>query len=475
MASGTKGRENLFPSHPVLLVDDEPQALQSFEAALRASGINNLLKLKDSRDVLPLLEDQPVEVMILDLWMPYLSGEELLPSIVQNHPGVPVVVVTGVNEVETAVRCMKAGAFDYMVKPVEKNRLAGVVARAIEIQDLRLENERLQKRVLGTDLERDEIFSGIVTKNERMLSIFHYVEAIAGTMAPVLISGETGVGKELVARAIHDASRQPGSFVPVNAAGLDEVVFSDTLFGHRKGAFTGADTARAGLVEQSAAGTLFLDEIGDLSPQSQIKLLRLLQEREYYPIGSDVPKRSNARIVVATNRDLDEMRRSGGFRGDLYYRLATHHVHIPALRERKDDLPLLVEHFLDEAARQPGVRKPTVPRELYSLLKTYDFPGNVRELRSMVLDAVSSSRSGRISLESFKRVIFLGRDTEPHIEGSQDDSSINFSRSLPTLKEAEHMVVSEAMRRASGNQSIAARLLGISRQALNRRIRNKKS
>ncbi|HUU03129.1 MAG TPA: sigma-54 dependent transcriptional regulator [Myxococcota bacterium] len=460
-----------FPAQPVLVIDDESQALQSFETALRASGINNILCVQDSREVLPLLSKRPIEVIILDLWMPHLSGEEILPSIIKGHPGIPVIIITGVNEVDTAVRCMKAGAFDYMVKPVEKSRLSNVVLRAIEIQELRRENTQLKRRVLGKVLEHPEAFDGIITQNERMLSVFQYVEAVAKTMAPVMISGETGVGKELVARAIHDVSQLQGPFIPVNAAGVDDAVFSDTLFGHRKGAFTGADASRAGLVEQAAGGTLFLDEIGDLSQQSQIKLLRLLQEREYFPVGGDLSKRSNARIIVATNREINEMQQSESFRRDLYYRLSTHHVDLPALRERLDDLPLLIEHFLGEAARLTGKKKPTPPGELVSLLNTYGFPGNVRELRSMILDAVSNNKSGMLSMERFKQVVFDGKP-----EGLSDNirplpTLISFSEKLPTLKEAEHLIVSEAMKRAKGNQAIAARLLGISRQALNRRIR----
>jgi DNA-binding NtrC family response regulator len=474
MQGDIRNPDMAFPARPILVIDDEPQALQSFETTLRASGISNILCLQDSREVPALLNERPIEAIILDLWMPHLSGEELLPSIVKDHPEIPVVVITGVNEVDTAVSCMKAGAFDYMVKPVEGSRLTSVISRAIEMQELRRENRQLKRRVLGRVLEHPEAFDPIITQNERMLSIFQYVEAIAKTMAPVMISGETGVGKELVARAIHDVSRLDGPFVSVNAAGVDDAVFSDTLFGHRKGAFTGASAARAGLVEQATGGTLFLDEIGDLSQQSQLKLLRLLQEREYFPVGGDLPKRSSARIIVATNRDMAEMRKSGVFRKDLYYRLSTHHVHIPALRERLDDLPLLIDHFLSEAARLADVKKPTPPRELVSLLNTYGFPGNVRELRSMVLDAVSDNRSATLSMDRFKQRVFDGDSTVAEAGSEKEVERVFFPERMPTLKEAEHLIVAEALRRAQGNQTIAARLLGISRQALNRRIRLKK-
>ncbi len=474
MTSDTCRQDIVHPSHPVLIVDDEPLALQSFEMALRAAGIDNIISMPDSREVLPFLQSHPVEVVILDLWMPHVSGEKILRSLVEDHPSIPIIIVTGVDEVDTAVRCMKAGAFDYMVKPIEKSHLGAVVARAIEIQELRLENVQLRQRVLGKGLEHPEAFAGIVTRNERMLSIFQYVEAIARTMAPVTISGETGVGKELIARALHDVSGLSGPFVPVNAAGVDDEVFSDTLFGHRKGAFTGAGVDRAGLVEQSSGGTLFLDEIGDLSQQSQIKLLRLLQEREYYPVGSDLPRRSSARIVVATNSDTNELQRTGRFRKDLYYRLTTHHVHVPALKERLDDLPLLADRFADEAARLIGKEKPAVTREVLSLLSTYSFPGNVRELRSMIVDAVTSSRSGELPLATFESIVLGCPRASKSNEDPRDAPQITFSDRLPTLGEAEQLVVAEAMLRSRDNQSVAARMLGISRQALNRRLRTKR-
>jgi DNA-binding NtrC family response regulator len=281
------------------LVDDEEQALKSFEMVLRSASMNNFISCHDSRDVMPLLHSRDIEVMLLDLRMPHISGEELLPKIISDYPEVPVIIVTGANDVETAVKCMQQGAFDYIVKPAEKSRLVASTRRAVEIRELQRENRLLKTHVLSNKLDTPEAFSEIITISTGMRSIFQYVEAIAASPRPVLITGETGVGKELIARAVHRLSHRTGAFVPVNVAGLDDNVFADTLFGHKKGAFTDAREARSGLVEQAAGGTLFLDEIGDLNTASQVKLLRLLQEGEYFPLGSDLAKRSNARIVVA--------------------------------------------------------------------------------------------------------------------------------------------------------------------------------
>jgi DNA-binding NtrC family response regulator len=316
-----------------------------------------------------------------------------------------------------------------------------------------------------------------------MHGVFRYVEAIAATPLPVLVTGETGVGKELIARAIHSLSGRMGAFVPVNVAGLDDTLFSDALFGHKRGGFTGADRDRSGLIEQAAGGTLFLDEIGDLAAASQVKLLRLLQEGRYYPIGSDLQKASDARVVVATNRDLAAMQEKGEFRRDLYYRLRSHHVHLPPLRRRKEDLPLLVDHFLGKAALLLGRSRPTPPKELVGLLDAYAFPGNVRELEGMIYDAVSRHRSGVLSLESFREKIGpeavaafgggAGPKAGPGGPAADDGRPlpIAFGEALPTLPDAERLLIDEALRRAGGNQTTAAKLLGLSRRALNTRLR----
>jgi DNA-binding NtrC family response regulator len=306
-----------------------------------------------------------------------------------------------------------------------------------------------------------------------MFSIFRYLEAVAGTGQPVMIMGETGVGKELMARAVHVLSGRSGEFVTVNVAGLDDNLFADALFGHAKGAYTGADRARPGLIAKAARGTLFLDEIGDLSPASQVKLLRLLQEREYFRLGEDTVRLSDARIVVATNCDLMKRQESGDFRKDLYFRLRAHHVLVPPLRARLDDLPLLVDHFLSEAAGELQKRKPTLPSEAYSVLGAYHFPGNIRELRALVFDAVTRHTTGVLSLDAFREV--LGHDRESPDAPPVPRGAVRFGEALPSLKEMRVLLIEEAIRRAQGNQSVAAQLLGITRQGLNKYLRSKDS
>jgi DNA-binding NtrC family response regulator len=466
---------SLYPQFPVLMVDDEAQALNSFEMVLRSASMNHIIRCQDSRHVMTIFSSQEIEVMMLDLSMPHVSGEELLSIVTKDYPEVPVIVITGSNDVDTAVACMKTGAFDYMVKPVEKSRLISGVKRAIELRELQRENELLRSHVLSDRLEHPGAFSEIITNSPMLRSIFQYIESISMSPQPVLITGETGVGKELVAKAIHKLSQRKGAFVPVNVAGLDDNVFADTLFGHRKGAFTGADQPRSGLVEEASGGTLFLDEIGDLSPASQVKLLRLLQDGEYFPLGSDVGKRSDARVVVATNQDIQALQESGKFRKDLYYRICAHSIHIPPLRERREDLLILVNHFLEKASETLCKKKPTPPNELFTLLSTYHFPGNVRELQSMILDAVSSHKSGKLSMDVFRSYIrqkqpSLDMDSKQLLQGQ--NVLVCFAERLPTLKQAEQLLISEAMKRASGNQAIAAQMLGITRQALNKRLKH---
>ena len=460
-----------YPQYPVLIVDDEENALESFEITLNSCGMENIVTCKDSREVLPLLKSQEFEIILLDLTMPYIAGEELLPLIVQDYPGTPVIIITGDIEVETAVRCMQVGAFDYMVKPVEEKRLISGIKRGIDRNRLYRENMNLKHQFLYGKLAHPEAFSNIITRDSTMASILKYIEVIANSPEPVLLTGETGVGKELFARAIYEVShvgQRKGNFVPVNVAGLDDTIFSDTLFGHLKGSFTDAHQARKGLIEQAAGGTLFLDEIGDLSHSSQVKLLRLIQEHEYFPIGSDISRHTDAHMITSTNRDMEKLLASGQFRKDLYYRLDVHHVHIPPLREHKDDIALLVDYFLEEAAKIYGKKKPTPPPELFILLENYSFPGNIRELRAMIYDAVSAHTSGVLSMKSFRKVLDnkqKGRDlAEEVIPGEQ--GWLQSFNPLPTLKQAESVLIREAVKQAKGNQTIAAGLLGITRQTL---------
>ncbi len=463
---------SLYPSLPILMVDDEAQALDSFETVLLFASVNNIIRCQDSRDVMPLLSRQEIEVMLLDLSMPHISGEELLSIVTKDFPEIPVIIITGSNDVETAVACMKTGAFDYMVKPVEKSRLISGVKRAIELRELQRENRLLKARVLSGEMEHPEVFSEIITDSEAMRSIFQYIEAISNTSQPVLITGETGVGKELVARAIHKLCNRKGDFVPVNVAGLDDNIFADTLFGHKKGAFTGADQPRSGMIEQASGGTLFLDEIGDLSPASQVKLLRLLQDGEFFPLGSDIAKHSDARVVVATNQNLQALQESGRFRKDLYYRLRAHHIHIPPLRDRYEDLPFLVDHFLEKASKTLGKEKPAPPAELSGLLATYPFPGNIRELESMIFDAVTSCKTERLPLEPFRSYIRQDESVVQTQATGQPDATATLKEKIDTISQiTEKQMIIDALNKTNQNRTKAAQLLGISRRTLQNKIK----
>lgn len=464
---------NFLSKIPILLIDDEEDILFTNCVMLRTSGFTRVLTESDSRLVMERLKQEDVALIILDLYMPLLPGYELLKQITAGYPEIPVVIVTAANEVTMAVECMKAGAFDYLVKPVEESQLLTIIRRAGELSSLRSEMDSLREHLLSDKLEHSEVFAPIITRSPRMRSVFHYLEAVSPSLQPIFISGETGVGKELAARAIHELSGRKGPFVAVNIAGLDDMTFSDSLFGHKRGAFTGADRDREGLLAQAADGTLFLDEIGDMNGVSQVKLLRLIQEQEYYPLGSDKPRFSTARIVAATNHDIPCLIADGTFRRDLYYRLRGHAVQIPALRERREDIPLLVTHFLEQGAASLGKRKPTPPSDLYAYLAAYDFPGNIRELRSMVFDAIARHKGKMLSMESFLETIGVNSSPEPSSlrdEFSGICSNLEAYERIPTLKEAESSLIAHALKRADGNQGVAAGYLGISRHALNKRL-----
>ena len=467
-----------YPNCPILIVDDELEALEVAESVLLAEGIDNVQLCRDSRRVMAMLDEQEAELVLLDLAMPHLRGEELLLQIVSSFAGLPVIVLTGFAGTDRVVECMRGGAHDYLLKPVDCERLATTVRRAMEWRELCRENSRLSDGLLATTLRCPKVFGEFSTGNPAMFTLFKYVEAIAPGEACVLISGETGVGKELLARAIHQLSGRKGEFVAVNVSGLDDAMFADTLFGHRKGGFTGAVEARAGLVQRAAGGTLLLDEIGDLSPASQIKLLRLLQEREYYPVGSDNVQTSTARIIASTLYELGERVAVGTFRQDLYYRLQGHHVHVPPLRDRlQTDLAALVDKFLTAAAKRRNKPRPTPPPELLPLLQTYDFPGNVRELESMIDDAVSRHEQGVLSLGSLRAHITGRSAGGKRVSGvivAQAETLV-FPPRLPSLKEVTRALIDEALSRVSGNQSLAAQMLGISPQAMSQRLKRRQA
>ncbi len=462
-----------YPADPILIIDDEEAILLSVDTILQLTGMNNVRTCSDSRQAMAIIEQRLPSVILLDLNMPHLDGEAILERITGQYPHIPIIIITGQIDAETAVECMKSGAFDYIVKPVDENRLITSVKKSLQYGELYQENLMLKEQLRQDSLNTPEAFADIITNSPKMLMLFGYCESIATTSQPVLIRGETGTGKELIARAIHKLSGNPGQFVAINVAGLDDNVFSDTLFGHVKGAFTGADADRSGLIERAADGTLFLDEIGDLSHSSQIKLLRLLQEKEYMPLGQDTNRISSARIIASTHVDLWELQQKELFRQDLHYRLRTHRIILPPLRERREDIGILVGHFGQCAAQALKKSEPRIPQELITLLESYHFPGNIRELQAMVFDAIAQHKSGVLPLIVFRNHIAMARqdETKLHNNGSCG-VPLTFATPLPTIKQATNMLVAEAMHRAGNNQSAAAALLGISQQALSNRLKN---
>ncbi len=464
-------KEALYPSFSILIVDDEQAWLRSMRISLaRLADINNIMTCQDSREVLGILDKHDVGIVLLDLTMPYLPGEKVLQTISEQYPEVVVIVVSGMNQVENAVKCIKQGAFDYLVKTSEEERIITIVLHAILMIEMRRENREISQRFFSDELLTPAAFAGIITSSQAMHSVFRYLEAVAKSSQPLLITGESGVGKGLIARAVHLLSGCPGELVSVNVGGLDDAMFSDTLFGHVKGAFTGADHARSGMVEKAAQGTLFLDEIGDLNSVSQVKLLRLLQEGDYYPLGSDLPKRLRSRVIASTHQNLEKKLAQGLFRKDLYYRLKSHYVHIPALKDRKEDIFVLFDHFIDEACRDLARPKPRISRKILPILDGYHFPGNVRELRSMIFDAVVRCTGDTLTPDYFHlpgKAVLAPESQDMFSAGDLFDSIDE----LPTIQETVRLLIHTAMNRAKGNQSVAARLLGISQPALSKRIK----
>ena len=460
--------KSLYPHMSILIVDDEKIILDSYKRVLDYSGVNNLVLCDDSRNVIDILKDRKIQLILLDLLMPHISGEELLQMISEQFPEIPIIIITGVREVEIAIKCMRSSAFDYLVKPVDEDTLISSVERGIRFREMQTEIVSLKKRIFIDDLTHPECFDKIKTQSREMMAIFQYIEAIASSSQPVLISGETGVGKEIIAESVHKCSKRTGEYIKISIAGLDDTMFSDTLFGHKKGAFTGAENTREGLVKKATNGSLFLDEISDMNEISQIKLLRLLQEKEYLPLGSDESLHTNARIIVATNRDLESRVEAGLFRKDLYYRLKTHHIQVPALRDRRDDLPILIDYFLSMAKEEYELPNLNLKDKLNEEYSKYDFPGNIRELRSKIFDDVAKGKTKHFD-SIFQSKELRTENNSNSLEGIDQENEINYFsqlQKLPNLKQATSLLIEEALKRSNGNKTLAAKLLGITRQTI---------
>jgi DNA-binding NtrC family response regulator len=493
---------SVYPEAPILVLDGDEALRTRIELLLAHAGLDNVLATGDQALAASLVAERGASLVLLDLFLPAPSGEALLKDFARLAPEIPVIVMTSATDPDTIIRCMRAGALDYVVKPIDEVRLFVSVWNAIATMEMRRIAEVFRDRVLEGRIENPAAFEAIVTRDEHMLALFKYAESVAKSRQCVLITGETGTGKELFARAIHEASGRSGSFIAVNVGGLDDAMFSDSLFGHRKGAFTGADGQRAGLIKEAAGGTILLDEIGDLEPHSQIKLLRLLQGNEYYPLGSDDLAYSDVRVVAATTMDLRAAAAAGSFRSDLFYRLQTHPIAIPPLRARPGDIALLARLFLEKSAKDLGIdfapeKAEAYAEEIARAVEGYGFPGNVRELESLVHDAVALSRGGALDLDSLRgRIGLVGGTSAPaardaHVDlvdpvhpigadgraaGARAEELPPLARELaegriPTLDAAESELIRMAVERASGNLSQAALALGISRQTLYNKLK----
>jgi len=458
----------LYPSIPILIVDDEEEYLKSIKTLLKINDIDNVMTINDPRKIFSLLEQNKFTAIFLDLSMPYLNGFEVLKKINALKSATPIIVVTADNKIEMAVECIKAGAYDYVTKPFDETKIITVIKHCLELNELKDENTLLKKRIeKNENIIHYDIFTELNSNSFTMKSIFKYAETIAKTELPVLITGETGTGKEILAKIIHRISARKGNFVACNISGEEKGMIGDVLFGHVKGGFTGADSSRKGIIEKASSGTLFLDEIGDLSEDIQIKLLRFLQDKKYYPVGSDEEKFSNTRLVFATNKNLTELLNHEKLRSDLFYRLIPHHITLPPLRERREDMPLLFNFLMDKASKELNKEKPFYPKELFNLLNNYNFPGNIRELEGMIFDALTRHEKGILSLKTFSDKIFTG-DTKKTLLQNTDKNKGD--EQFLTLKKMEELHIKKALTKAFGNQNIASKLLGISRRALNNRL-----
>ena len=433
----------------ILIIDDDDSLRRVTEYTLQQAGYQTLTAV-DGTAGLELFQREQPPVVITDIQMPGLSGYQVLQQIKAQRPETLVIIITAFGTVEKAVEAMRQGAYDYLTKPFSREELRLVVEKALSFADLRQENRRLRQELAG----RADA-PPIIGRSEPMQQVFELVRRVAPSEATVLIGGESGTGKELIARAIHQGSeRRSGAFVAINCAAIPADLLESELFGHLKGAFTGAIKDRKGKFELADGGTLLLDEVGELPLELQPKLLRALQQREIEPVGG-VPRKIDVRVIAATNRDLEAGMEAGSFREDLYYRLAVIPIHLPALRERRDDIPLLVKHFL---SRQAGSEVSLSPAAMTALCE-YDWPGNVRELENNLERLLVLRRGAVIELEELPPK--LARPRERAISGV-----LNLPEEGYSLEELEREAVQEALRRCKGNQTQAAAFLRIPRHTL---------
>jgi DNA-binding NtrC family response regulator len=438
----------------ILVVEDEEKLRRVIQLHLQSSGFE-VEQAASAEEALRLADR--VDLVITDLRLPRMDGLELLDRIRLQNSQAPVIVMTAFGTVERAVEAMKAGAVDFLLKPFSLDQMVTIIGKALEVRELRDENRKLRE-----ELGRRYQFENIIGRSAGMQEIFSTVLRVAPTRATVLLAGESGVGKDLIARAIHFHSpRRERPFVKIDCTTLPENLMESELFGYEKGAFTGANTAKPGKFEQADTGTVFLDEIGDVPASVQVKLLRVLQEREFERLGSNKVRHIDVRVIAATNVDLRAALEQGRFREDLYYRLNVVPISIPPLRQRLEDIPFLAEHFVKKLSMELCGRPISMSRDAVDKLMTYSWPGNVRELENVI-----------------ERSLVLCSDPELHasdirLDPSAQSRALEVSSFLPagmTLDQYEQAILAEALRRAGGNKSHAARLLGLTRNAFRYRL-----
>lgn len=445
----------------ILVIDDEIDFLESVRRGLKMSGFRSVQIESESLRAVEMVRcGEHFDVALIDVTMPGMDGLQVLEAIKLSQPQIECIMVTALDDARTAVSSLKKGAYDYLVKPVSKEDLVYSIQRALERKRL-LNIIELGKQSIRPQLKNTEAFGQIVTQNDQMIRILKIAELHAISDSAILITGETGTGKELLAQAIHYASdRHNCSFTPINMDAITESLFDSEFFGHTKGAFTGADKDRIGYLEGSHKGTLFLDEIGNLLPILQGKLLRVLQNGEFIKIGTNLPRKVDLRIIAATNKDLDKMMASGQFRKDLYYRLSGSWLHLPPLRDRLDDIPLLVDHFLQEFC---GANHGGTDDAAMNVLMAHDFPGNIRELKSVIKSATNLSQGKTINVNCLPaHLLRNGVNAPPR----------NNNKSTVTLDIVEKNHITDTYRLFNDNKAETARALGIGINTLRRKLKS---
>jgi len=448
----------------ILVVDDDRDYLELMKARLTGAGFQKVRVEDDPLKAAALiLSEEIFDIALIDMTMPEMDGLQLLDIFKNNSPGTDCIIVTAVNEARVAVQCLRKGAYDYLVKPISEEDLVFSLKRALEKRRL-LEILDIEKSRKLPVLANPEAFRSITTRSARMMRLLKEAELHAASVMPILITGESGTGKELLARAIHTVSpRARHPFMPVNMAAINAHLFEAEFFGHTRGAFTGAEKDRAGYLKNAHLGTLFLDEIGNLPQAMQAKLLRVLQDGEYNQLGSSVSRKADVRLVAATNESLEEMISHKRFRKDLYYRIKGGWLHLPPLRERAEDIPLLVDHFLDEYCSSS--RKCRVDDETLCLLTQYDYPGNIRELKSIIQSAVNLSQGNDITAKFFPEELQQQKAVNHCIQQVE-------SGAIAPLAQVERDHILNAYRRLNGNKSQTARVLDIGLNTLRRKLKS---